>query len=373
MKKYDYLVVGAGLYGAVFAQKAHAVGKSVLVIDKRPNIGGNVYTEDVEGIHVHKYGAHIFHTNNKTVWDYVTKFAEFNRFTNSPVANYHGELYSLPFNMYTFNKMWGVVTPQEAADKIEAQRKAAGITEPKNLEEQAISLVGTDIYEKLVKGYTEKQWGRPCDQLPSFIIKRLPVRLTFDNNYFNALYQGIPVGGYTKLVEHLLQGVEVQLNVDYLEKKTELDTMAEKVVYTGPIDAYFGYQLGTLEYRSVRFETELLDIPNFQGNAAVNYTDRETPWTRIIEHKWFEFGKDDQGNDLPKTVISREYSSEWKPGDEPYYPVNDEKNGALYQRYKALAEKETGVIFGGRLGEYKYYDMDMVIAAALQMAEAQLG
>ena len=373
MKKYDYLVVGAGLYGAVFAQKAHAAGKSVLVIDKRPNIGGNVYTEDVEGIHVHKYGAHIFHTNNKTVWDYVTKFAEFNRFTNSPVANYHGELYSLPFNMYTFNKMWGVVTPQEAADKIEAQRKAAGITEPKNLEEQAISLVGTDIYEKLVKGYTEKQWGRPCDQLPSFIIKRLPVRLTFDNNYFNALYQGIPVGGYTKLVKHLLEGVEVQLNVDYLEKKTELDAMAEKVVYTGPIDAYFGYQLGTLEYRSVRFETELLDIPNFQGNAAVNYTDRETPWTRIIEHKWFEFGKDDQGNDLPKTVISREYSSEWKPGDEPYYPVNDEKNGALYQRYKALAEKETGVIFGGRLGEYKYYDMDMVIAAALQMAEAQLG
>ena len=366
MKKYDYLVVGAGLYGAVFAQKAHAAGKSVLVIDKRPNIGGNVYTEDVEGIHVHKYGAHIFHTNNKTVWDYVTKFAEFNRFTNSPVANYHGELYSLPFNMYTFNKMWGVVTPQEAADKIEAQRKAAGITEPKNLEEQAISLVGTDIYEKLVKGYTEKQWGRPCDQLPSFIIKRLPVRLTFDNNYFNALYQGIPVGGYTKLVEHLLQGVEVQLNVDYLEKKTELDAMAEKVVYTGPIDAYFDYKLGALQYRSVRFETETLDIPNYQGNAVINYTDAETPYTRIIEHKHFEFGTQ------PKTVISREYSAEWKPGDEPYYPVNDEKNGALYAEYRKLADAEPGVIFGGRLGEYKYYDMDKVIEVALDVVGREL-
>ena len=373
MKQYDYLVVGAGLYGAVFAQKAHAAGKSVLVVDKRPNIAGNVYTEPVEGIQVHKYGAHIFHTNNKAVWDYVRQFAEFNRFTNSPVANYHGELYSLPFNMYTFNKMWGVVTPQEAAEKIQAQRDAAGITEPKNLEEQAISLVGTDIYEKLVKGYTEKQWGRPCDQLPAFIIKRLPVRLTFDNNYFNALYQGIPVGGYTKMVGHMLDGIEVRLNVDYLAEKDALDALAEQVVYTGPIDAYFGFRLGTLEYRSVRFETELLDIPNFQGNAAVNYTDRETPWTRIIEHKWFEFGKDENGNELPKTVISREYSSEWKPGDEPYYPVNDEKNGALYARYRDLAEQEKNVIFGGRLGEYKYYDMDMVIAAALRSADRQLG
>ena len=373
MKQYDYLVVGAGLYGAVFAQKAHAAGKSVLVVDKRPNIAGNVYTEPVEGIQVHKYGAHIFHTNNKAVWDYVRQFAEFNRFTNSPVANYHGELYSLPFNMYTFNKMWGVVTPQEAAEKIQAQRDAAGITEPKNLEEQAISLVGTDIYEKLVKGYTEKQWGRPCDQLPAFIIKRLPVRLTFDNNYFNALYQGIPVGGYTKMVGHMLDGIEVRLNVDYLAEKDALDALAEQVVYTGPIDAYFGFRLGTLEYRSVRFETELLDIPNFQGNAAVNYTDRETPWTRIIEHQWFEFGKDENGNELPKTVISREYSSEWKPGDEPYYPVNDEKNGTLYARYRDLAEQEKNVIFGGRLGEYKYYDMDMVIAAALHCADRQLG
>ncbi len=373
MKRYDYLVVGAGLYGAVFAQKAHAAGKSVLVVDKRPNIAGNVYTEPVEGIQVHKYGAHIFHTNNKAVWDYVRQFAEFNRFTNSPVANYHGELYSLPFNMYTFNKMWGVVTPQEAAEKIQAQRDAAGITEPKNLEEQAISLVGTDIYEKLVKGYTEKQWGRPCDQLPAFIIKRLPVRLTFDNNYFNALYQGIPIGGYTRMVAHMLDGIEVRLNVDYLAEKEALDALAEQVVYTGPIDAYFGFRLGTLEYRSVRFETELLDIPNFQGNAAVNYTDRETPWTRIIEHKWFEFGKDEAGNDLPKTVISREYSSEWKPGDEPYYPVNDEKNGALYAQYRDLAEQEKNVIFGGRLGEYKYYDMDMVIAAALSCAKKQLG
>ena len=369
---YDYLVVGAGLYGAVFAHEAKKAGRKVLVIDRRPNIAGNVYTEDVEGIHVHKYGAHIFHTNNKKVWDYVTKFAEFNRFTNSPVANYHGELYSLPFNMYTFNKMWGVVTPEEAAAKIEEQKKAAGITEPKNLEEQAISLVGTDIYEKLVKGYTEKQWGRPCTELPSFIIRRLPVRLTFDNNYFNALYQGIPTEGYTRLVERLLDGIEVRLNCDYLENRETLDALAERVVYTGPIDAFFGFRLGTLEYRSVRFETELLDQPNFQGNAAVNYTDRETPWTRIIEHKWFTFGKDENGNDLPKTVISREYSAEWKPGDEPYYPVNDGKNGALYQQYRALAEKEEKVVFGGRLGEYKYYDMDQVIAAALGRAREEL-
>ena len=366
---YDYLIIGSGLYGSVFAQQAKAAGKKVLVIDKRNHIAGNVYTEKVEGIDVHKYGAHIFHTNNKAVWNYVNKFVEFNRFTNSPVANYKGELYSLPFNMYTFNKMWGVVTPEEAAAKIAEQKAAAGIAEPKNLEEQAISLVGTDIYEKLIKGYTQKQWGRPCKELPSFIIKRLPVRLTFDNNYFNALYQGIPVGGYTRLVENLLEGIEVRLGVDYLENKAELDALAEKVVYTGPIDAYYGYKLGALEYRSVRFETELLDIPNFQGNAAVNYTDAETPYTRIIEHKWFTFGKDERGNDLPKTVISREYSSEWHPGDEPYYPVNDEKNSALYAKYKALAEQEEKVIFGGRLGEYKYYDMDAVIAAALAAAE----
>ncbi len=372
MSKYDYLVVGAGLYGAVFAQQAKEKGKSVLVIDKRPNIAGNVYTKEMEGIHVHVYGAHIFHTNNKRVWEYITQFAEFNRFTNSPVANYKGELYSLPFNMYTFNKMWGVVTPEEAQAKIEEQKKAAGITEPKNLEEQAISLVGSDIYKKLVKGYTEKQWGRPCNQLPSFIIKRLPVRLTFDNNYFNALYQGIPIGGYTKLVANMLDGIEVRLNTDYLENKEEYDKMADKVIYTGPIDAYFDYTLGTLEYRSVRFDTEVLDKPNFQGNAAVNYTDSETPWTRIIEHKWFEFGKDAEGRDLPKTVISREYSSEWKPGDEPYYPVNDEKNGALYERYKELADKEAKVVFGGRLGEYKYYDMDAVIASALDFVDKEL-
>lgn len=371
-KKYDYLVVGAGLYGAVFAHEAKKAGKSVLVIDKRPNIAGNVFTEDVEGIHVHKYGAHIFHTNNKKVWNYITQFAEFNRFTNSPVANYHGELYSLPFNMYTFNKMWGVVTPEEAAAKIEEQKKEAGITEPKNLEEQAISLVGRDIFEKLIKGYTEKQWGRDCKDLPAFIIKRLPVRLTFDNNYFDALYQGIPVGGYTQMVANMLDGVEVRLGEDYLEKKAEYDVLADKVIYTGPIDAYFGYSMGYLEYRSVRFETELLDKPNFQGNAAVNYTDRETPWTRIIEHKWFEFGKDADGNDLPKTVISREYSSEWKPGDEAYYPVNDEKNGALYAKYKELAQAEDHVVFGGRLGEYKYYDMDAVIASALDMCEKEL-
>lgn len=370
--KYDYLIVGSGLYGSIFAHEAKSKGKSVLVVDKRPNIAGNVYTEKQEGINVHMYGAHIFHTNDKRVWNYITQFAEFNRFTNSPVANYKGELYSMPFNMYTFNKMWGVVTPEEAAAKIEEQKKE--ITgEPKNLEEQAISLVGRDIYEKLVKGYTEKQWGRDCKELPAFIIKRLPVRLTFDNNYFNALYQGIPIGGYTKMVENLLDGIEVRLNTDYLEHKAELDSLADKVVYTGPIDAYFGFKLGTLEYRSVRFENETLDIPNFQGNAAVNYTDRETPWTRIIEHKWFEFGKDEDGNDLPKTIISREYSSEWKAGDEPYYPVNDEKNGQLYAKYKELADKETGVIFGGRLGEYKYYDMDTTIASVLDMCEKELG
>lgn len=383
--KYDYLIVGAGLYGSVFAHEAKASGKRVLVIDKRPHIAGNVYCRDIEGIHVHEYGAHIFHTNNRKVWEYVNRFAQFNRFTNSPVANYHGELYSLPFNMYTFNRMWGVVTPGEAAAKIEEERrsyiverqKERGLSpdapfEPENLEEQAISLVGTDIYEKLIKGYTQKQWGRPCTELPAFIIRRLPVRLTFDNNYFNALYQGIPVGGYTKMVEHLLEGIPVRLGVDYLEKKEEWDAMADRVIYTGPIDAYYDYRLGALEYRSVRFETEVLDQPNFQGNAAVNYTDRETPWTRIIEHKWFQFGRDDAGKELPKTVISREYSSEWKPGDEPYYPVNDEKNGALYARYRALAGKETKVIFGGRLGEYKYYDMDAVIASALERCGQEL-
>lgn len=367
---YDYLIVGAGLYGAVFAHEMKARGKKALVIDRRAHIAGNVYTEKIEGIHVHQYGAHIFHTNNKKVWNYITQFAEFNRFTNSPVANYKGKLYSLPFNMYTFNQMWGVVTPEEASAEIERQRRE--ITgEPKNLEEQAISLVGRDIYEKLIKGYTEKQWGRDCRELPAFIIRRLPVRLTFDNNYFNALYQGIPVGGYTKMVANLLEGVEVRLNTDYLEHKDELDALAQKVVYTGAIDAYFGYQLGHLEYRSVRFETELLDQPNFQGNAAVNYTDRETPWTRIIEHKWFEFGRDDEGRELPKTIISREYSSEWKPGDEPYYPVNDEKNGELYARYRERAQGEKKVIFGGRLGEYKYYDMDAVIGAALERAEKE--
>ena len=362
---YDYLIVGSGLYGSVVARELTDAGKKVLVVDKRNNVAGNIYTEKVEGINFHKYGAHIFHTNKKEVWDYVNKFATFNRFTNSPVANYKGELYSLPFNMYTFNKMWGVVTPEEAMEKINGQRQEIK-GEPQNLEEQAISLVGRDIYEKLIKGYTEKQWGRECKDLPSFIIKRLPVRLTFDNNYFNALYQGIPVGGYTKMIENMLNGIEVRLGIDYLKNKEELDKLADKVVYTGPIDEYFNYRLGALEYRSVRFENYILDIPNFQGNAAVNYTDVETPWTRIIEHKWFEFGKDENGNDLPKTIISKEYSSEWKLGDEPYYPVNDEKNGKLYLEYKKLSDKETKVFFGGRLGEYKYYDMDQVIASALE-------
>lgn len=368
--KFNYLVVGAGLFGSVFAHEAKEHGKSVLVVDKRPNIAGNIYTEKMEGINVHKYGAHIFHTNDKSVWNYITKFAVFNRFTNSPVANYKGELYSLPFNMYTFNKMWGVITPEEAKAKINEQR-AEIKEEPKNLEEQAISLVGRDIFEKLIKGYTEKQWGRDCSELPSFIIKRLPVRLTFDNNYFDALYQGIPIGGYTKMIQNLLDGIEVRLNTDYLIHRTELDALAEKIIYTGPIDAFFDYHYGCLEYRSVRFETEILNKSNFQGNAAVNYTDRETPWTRIIEHKWFEFGKDENGNELPKTIISREYSSEWKTGDEPYYPVNDAKNGLLYSEYKKLADAEEHVIFGGRLGEYKYYDMDQVIAAVLDRCEKE--
>lgn len=359
--------MGAGLFGAAFAQQVRAAGKSVLVIDRRSHIGGNVYTEEIEGIQVHRYGAHIFHTNDRSVWEYVNRFAEFNRYTNAPVANYRGELYSLPFNMYTFNKLWGVVTPREAEAKIREQREAAGITEPKNLEEQAISQVGTDIYERLIKGYTEKQWGRPCSELPSFIIKRLPVRFTFDNNYFNARYQGIPVGGYTRMVEKMLDGVEVRLNVDYLQHKAELDALADRVVYTGSVDAYFDDCYGPLSYRSVRFETEVLDTPNFQGNAVVNYTDRETPFTRIIEHKFFEFGTQ------PKTVISREYSAEWRPGMEPYYPVNDEKNSALYEQYKALADRERKTVFGGRLGEYRYYDMDAVLLSALQLAEKELG
>lgn len=371
IKMYDYLVVGAGLYGAIFAHEAKKAGKKVLVIDKRSTVAGNIYTEEIEGIHVHKYGAHIFHTNNKKVWKYINQFAEFNRFTNSPVANYKGELYSLPFNMYTFNKMWGVVTPEEAEKKINEQRKEIK-GEPKNLEEQAISLVGRDIYEKLIKGYTEKQWGRDCRELPSFIIKRLPVRLTFDNNYFNALYQGIPIGGYTKMINNLLKNIKVELNVDCLENKQKYNSIAKKIIYTGAIDAYFDYKFGNLEYRSVKFENELLDIPNFQGNAAVNYTDKDTPWTRIIEHKWFEFGKDIDGKDLPKTVISKEYSSEWKLGDEPYYPVNDEKNNELYRKYKNLADKQNKVIFGGRLGEYKYYDMDKTIEVVLDMCQSEL-
>jgi UDP-galactopyranose mutase len=372
-KKYDYLIVGAGLYGAVFAERLTKVGKRVLVIDKREHIAGNIYTEEIENINVHKYGAHIFHTNNKEVWEYINRFAEFNRFTNSPVANFKGELYSLPFNMYTFNKMWGVITPKEAEHIIENQRKEANITSPKNLEEQAISLVGTDIYEKLIKSYTEKQWGRPCNELPSFIIKRLPVRFTYDNNYFNALYQGIPIGGYTKIIKKMLKGVEVRLNTNYFEHKSELDAICDKIVYTGPIDEYFGYKLGALQYRSVRFETEILDTYNYQGNAVVNYTDSETPYTRIIEHKWFEFGKDAFGNEISKTVISREYSSDWNLGVEPYYPINDETNTKLYEEYKKLAENEKNVLFGGRLGEYKYYDMDAVIEAALKKLNSIIG
>lgn len=357
MKKYEYLLVGAGLYSAVFAHHATQAGKSCLAIEKRDHIGGNIYCEDVEGIHVHKYGAHIFHTSNREVWDFVNSFVEFNRYTNSPVANYKGEMYNMPFNMNTFSKMWGISTPAEAKAIIDQQRCCVQ-GEPKNLEEQAISLVGTDIYQKLVKGYTEKQWGRDCKDLPAFIIKRLPVRYTYDNNYFNDLYQGIPIGGYNVLIEKLFAGCDIQTGVNYLDDRDYYNSLAEKVVFTGPIDAYFGYQLGKLEYRTVRFETEVLDTDNYQGVAVVNYTDRETPYTRIIEHKHFEFGTQ------PKTVISREYPSEWTEGMEPYYPVNDAKNQALYQQYAALAEKEN-VVFGGRLGEYKYYDMDKVIEAAM--------
>lgn len=363
--KYDYLIVGAGLFGATFAERMKAAGKNVLVIDKRNHIAGNIYTEETEGIQVHKYGAHIFHTNEKRVWDYVNSFAEFNRYTNSPIANYKGEIYSLPFNMYTFYKMWSVTTPEAAFAKIEEQKKNCGISEPSNLEEQAISLVGPDVYEKLIKGYTEKQWGRPCTELPAFIIRRLPVRFTYDNNYFNARYQGIPIGGYTKMVENMLEGIEVRLNSDYLDDRSYWNDCAEKTVYTGPIDAYFDFCFGALEYRSVRFETETLKIPNYQGNAVVNYTDRDVPYTRIIEHKHFEYGTQ------PCTVISREYSQEWKPGIEPYYPVNDDKNGSLYGQYKELADKESNVIFGGRLGQYKYYDMDAVILDALKFVDTE--
>lgn len=362
MAKYDYLIVGAGLFGAVFAERMHARGKRVLVLEKRAHIGGNVYTEEIEGIQVHRYGAHIFHTNDSEVWEYVNRFADFNHFVNSPVANYKGELYALPFNMHTFHRMWGVVTPQEAKAEIERQRRAAGITEPRNLEEQAISLVGRDIYEKLVRGYTEKQWGRPCTELPAFIIRRLPVRFTFDSNYFNARWQGIPWEGYTVMVQRLLDGVEVRLNTDYLAERGRWDRLADRIVYTGSIDAYFGYRLGALQYRTIRLETEVLDTPNHQGVAVMNYTDRETPWTRVIEHKHFAFGTQ------PKTVISREYSAEWTPGAEPYYPVNDEKNQTLYQNYRRLAAREHGVLFGGRLGEYRYYDMDAVVSRALTAA-----
>ena len=362
---YNYLIVGAGLYGAVFAHEAKKSGKTCLVIEKRDHIGGNVYCEDIEGIHVHRYGAHIFHTSNKETWEYVNQFAEFNNYVNSPIARYKDEIYNMPFNMNTFSKMWNIATPEEAEAEIEKQRKEVN-GEPKNLEEQAISLVGRDIYEKLVKGYTEKQWGRDCKELPAFIIKRLPVRFTYNNNYFNDRFQGIPMGGYTAMVEKMLDGIEVKTGVDYLEDKEKWDGMAEKVIYTGPIDAYFSYQYGPLEYRSVRFETEILDKKNYQGNAVVNYTERDIPYTRIIEHKHFEFGEQ------PKTVISREYPSEWKPGDEPYYPINNEKNNTLFEKYQQLAMKQENVIFGGRLGEYKYYDMDKVIESALSKDRTEL-
>ena len=375
MQHYDYLIVGAGLFGSVFAYKAMRQGKKCLVIDRRPHLGGNLYCENVEGINVHKYGAHIFHTSNKEVWDFVNSIVEFNRYTNSPVANYKGKLYNLPFNMNTFYQMWGVTTPAEAKAKIEEQKaeaiarmKADGVTEPRNLEEQAQTLIGKDIYEKLIKGYTEKQWGRKCTELPAFIIKRLPVRLVFDNNYFNDKYQGIPIGGYNVLIERLLEGVDTRLGCDFFAHRQELEALADKVVFTGAIDEYYGYRFGKLEYRTVRFETETLDTPNYQGNAVVNYTEREVPYTRVIEHKHFEmFGT--EVDNCPKTVISKEYSSEWTEGSEPYYPVNDEKNNALYLKYKELADKETNVIFGGRLAEYKYYDMHHIVEKALRCFE----
>ncbi len=358
--QYDYLIVGAGLYGAVMAHGLNRKGKRCLVIDKRSHIAGNIYCEEIEGIQVHKYGAHIFHTSDKAVWEYMNQFAEFNNYVNSPIAVYKDELYNLPFNMNTFSKMWGIRTPQEARDMIAEQVREAGITEPRNLEEQGLSLVGRDVFEKLVKGYTEKQWGRECKDLPAFIIKRLPVRFTYDNNYFNDRYQGIPVGGYTAVVGRMLEGIEVRTGTDFFEFRKAFPDIAGKIIFTGMIDEYFGYRLGALEYRSVRFETEALDCDNYQGNAVVNYTDREVPYTRIIEHKHFEFGRQE------KTVISREYPSEWKAGMEPYYPVNDEKNNRLYEEYRKLAQKEKNVEFGGRLGEYKYYDMDKVAAAALE-------
>ena len=369
MKKYDYLIVGAGLFGAVFAYEAMKRGKTCLVIERRDHIAGNIYCETIEDIHVHKYGAHIFHTSNQEVWNYINQFAAFNNYINSPIAIYKDELYNLPFNMNTFSKMWNIRTPQEAKDHIAQQIAALNITEPKNLEEQALSLVGTDVYEKLIKGYTEKQWGRNCTDLPSFIIKRLPLRFTYDNNYFNDRYQGIPIGGYTPIVEKMLAGADILTNTDYFEFIKEHPDVADKTVFTGQIDAFFDYKLGVLEYRSVRFETETLACPNYQGNAVINYTDAETPYTRIIEHKHFEFGSTEPGT---KTVISREYSAEWKPGDEPYYPVNDDKNSALYAKYKALADAEPHVVFGGRLGEYKYYDMDKVIESALACVAVQM-
>ena len=367
---YDYLVIGAGLTGAVFAHEAHLRNKSVLVVDKRQHIAGNIFTENIRNIHVHTYGAHIFHTNDKHIWDYMNQFTSFNRFTNSPIANFHGEIYSLPFNMYTFNKLWGVTTPEQAREKIASQRRESGITSPQNLEQQAISLVGRDIYELLIKGYTEKQWGRPCSELPAFIIKRLPVRFTYDNNYFNALYQGIPNDGYTAMIERMLDGVDVRLNCDFLEHRAELESLAENIIFTGQIDAYFDYELGALEYRSLRFDTEILDdTPNFQGNAVVNYTDKETPYTRIIEHKHFY-----PGLETDSTVITHEYPSEWQVGDEPYYPVNNQRNNDLYEAYVHLAmEKCPDVIFAGRLGEYKYYDMDKAVSRALELADQVLG
>ena len=373
MQHYDYLIVGTGLFGAVFAYKAKQQGKKCLVIDRRPHLGGNIYCEKMEGINVHKYGAHIFHTSNKTVWEFVNSIVEFNRYTNSPVANYKGKLYNLPFNMNTFYQMWGVTTPAEATAKIEEQKaeavarmKEQGVTEPRNLEEQAQLLIGKDIYEALIKGYTEKQWGRKCTELPAFIIKRLPVRLVFDNNYFNEKYQGIPIGGYNVLIERLLEGVEIRLNCDFFANREELSAMADKIVFTGAIDEFYHYQFGKLEYRTVNFETEVLDMPNYQGNAVVNYTEKEVPYTRVIEHKHFEmFGADIEA--CPKTVISKEYSSEWTEGSEPYYPVNDEKNNSLYLKYKELADKETNVIFGGRLAEYKYYDMHHIVEKALEL------
>ena len=363
---YDYLIVGAGLFGAVFAHEAYKKGRTCLVIDKRNNIGGNIYTESTEGINVHKYGAHIFHTSDKQIWDYVNRFAEFNNYINSPVAVYKDELYNLPFNMNTFSRMWNIRTPEQAKEIIASQIADLGITEPHNLEEQALSLVGRDVYEKLIKGYTEKQWGRDCKELPAFIIKRLPLRFVYDNNYFNDRYQGIPIGGYTAIIEKMLEGIEVRTGTDYFDFIRDNKNIARKTIFTGMIDEYYGYCYGPLQYRSVRFETEVLDCENYQGNAVVNYTDREVPYTRIIEHKHFEFGKQ------PKTVISREYSSEWKQGMEPYYPVNNEENNALYEKYRELTDKESNVIFGGRLGQYKYYDMDKVIAAALECAGKEL-